>query len=509
MSSILAANAFYRASAHPSILRRPVQDTLGERFALALNALLRELGEDASSPAWEPLVASARAARWRTVTEPVPFASAFSSAAAPLGRLLELASQLGGSLDPYLRALLEELAAAGSDYRQGDNCVLSSAFLDLCSSGRSGSSCVVVARELMIGRISGWLEQEGQRVPVLAPREFTTSPEVWDRAIVLGAGVWFPPRMMVTPRADRIILVHPRWVRDSRRFQGIFGELATRGLSVSVEEAPTPSATSPVPVQLPAAGMAPQLDWSLLKASAPDHASGGHPTEARLAILGGGHAVWLPVTAQRIRGLRPSAPAGERVVNLGMEEVRPGAILLLRFGGTDASALRPLVDSLLGQKRSGIRDLEEGWKSRLRHAIATHGISGLERKVRDRGAAVTNVPYWASDECLRPKNDGDFRALLEVIGLEPTAPYLDAGRALWRAHNAAGRQLAQALERYVEGQDLADLEIRGMQELKLEEVPGVAAMVAFRVIAISPDTATVPSHMARRPFLARGAAWLE
>jgi hypothetical protein len=510
MSSILGADTFYRTAGRPSASRWAIDDACSARFAGALRALLRDLEEDASSPAWEPIVAAARAVRWRGAIDPVPFASHHSSVAEPLSSLLGMAGKLAGSLDHHRGRLLDELVTAATAYRDNGNLAYSRAVLDCLSSGDPASTCLAVARHRRATAISGWLTEAGQVAPVLGPREFLESGRIWDLAILPGAGDWFPPYMLLSARAEEITLVHPRWVRDSHSFYGVFGELATRSVHVTVRAPRARDVPGTAPLGLPARELVPQPDWSLVVASAPRPPAAGHPAEpCMLAILGGGYAVWLPVGAQRIRGLVPAARPGERVVNLPIKALHQGAILLLRLGSTESAALRPLVDSILGSQQPTIRSLQEEWKARLRRRMAGPGAAELARRVRASGAQAVNLQHWVTDESIRPRDDRDFRALLEVLGLSPAAPYIEAGRALRRAHAQAGHELTRALEQQVEQQDFAELESRGLQELRLEGIPGLAAMVAFRVIAIKPDVTDVPSNQTRHPFRVRGAAWLE
>ncbi|TDC88825.1 hypothetical protein [Actinomadura sp. 7K507] len=509
MSSVLDADAFYQAARTPSASRWAIDDACSVRFAGALRSLLRDLEEDAPSPSWEPIVAAAKAVRWRGAVDPVPFDSDHSSVVEPLAELLTTAGELAGSLDRQRSQLLEELVTAATAYRDSGNVAYSQAILECLSSSDPASTCLAVARHRRAAPISEWLADAGQTAPVLGPREFLESGRVWGLAILPGAGDWFPPHMLLSGRAEEITLVHPRWVRDSHRFYGVFGELATRPIALTVREPRALDVQDPDP-ELPARELIPQPDWSLVAESAPHSPVAGSPAEpCKLAVLGGGYAIWLPVGAQRIRGLVPSARAGERVVNLPIKAARQGSILLLRLGSTESAALRPLVDSLLDSQQATIRSLQEKWKARLRSKMAGLGAAELGRRVRASGAQAVNLQYWATDDSIRPRDDLDFRALLEVLGLSPAEPYIDAGRALRRAHVQAGHELTRTLEEHVEQQDFAELESRGMQELRLEGIPGLAAMVAFRVMAIGPGVTDIPSSHARHPFRARGAAWLE
>lgn len=510
MSAILDADAFYQAARRPSASRWAIDDTESESFARSLRALLYELEDDASSPGWEPLVSAAQAIRWRGARDPIPFTSNYSTVAEPFAEFLSLANKLAGSLGDQRSRLLNELATAAEAYRDSGNVVFARTVLECLRSGDRANTCFAVARRRLVSPMSEWLSEAGELAPVLSPREFQGEGRVWDLAILPGAGDWFPPHMLLSARAEEVTLVHPRWVRDSKRFYGIFGELATRTVCVTVRETRTSVRSVPAPLSLPARELVPQPDWSLVASSIPSQPGPGHPGEpSKLAVLGGGYAIWLPAEAQRIRGLVPEARTGERVVELPIKTLHTGATLLLRVGSTESAALRPLVDSILGDQKARIRSLQREWKAALRNAIAGPGVAELGRQIRAKGARTSNLQYWATDETIRPREDRDFRALLLVLDLHPIEAYIEAGRVLRRAHVQAGHELTQALEEHVEQEDFTELESRGLQQLHLEGIPGLAAMVAFRVVAISPETTDVPSNQARHPFRARGAAWLE
>jgi hypothetical protein len=356
--------------------------------------------------------------------------------------------------------------------------------------------------------VAGWFAEIGEGYPVLVPRAFMTG-RMWDLAIIAGAGAWFPPQMLTTPRAAQTTLVHQSWIRDFGHFNGVFGELATVGIRVSVRESWPRAGSQNLVAEVQAPELVPRPDWRAVAASIPTASGDDDLVDAKLAVLSGSYGVLLPISGDRIRGLHPDALPGERVVSLKLSAVVPGSILLLREGGTEAALLRTLAASHLGADRQRIQDLQADWKGRLRGAIGREGVGAVARALRARGARTVNLAYWSSDDCLRPQRDADFEVLLRYLGIRDPAPYLAAGIALWRAHSKAGHDLTRALEQRVEQLDLAPLEIHGLQELHPEGAPSAATMTAFRVAAVSTETIRVPRHSTRRPFHTRGAAWLE
>ncbi|MDB4872919.1 MAG: hypothetical protein JWL97_3923 [Gemmatimonadales bacterium] len=510
MSLITEADAFYRASALIDPERYVIADRNASSFSRALTKLSRDLSEDVSDPPWDQLIATARAARWRGATEPVPFHSKFSGAALPFAALLKLAIPLAGTLEPYRRELLDELLRTATAYLESGNEQYSDEVLGCLHDGDPDRTCLIVVGRRPAASVEGWLSELGETCPVLVPRAFMGGHRVWDLAIIAGAGAWLPPQLLTTPRADQMTLVHQDWIRDSQRFNGVFGEFATVSIRATIREPGRPTPAPEVKAETEeAAELLLKPDWSAVTASIPQAAPDDDLVEARLAVLSGGYGVLLPIGGDRIRGLDPSAPVGERVLHLKISSIVPGAMLLLRQGGTETSLMRALAVRELGQSLPRIQQLQDDWKSRLNQAISESSKAAVERVLRAQGAQTVNLAYWPSDECLRPQRDSDFEVLLGYLGIKDPGPYLAAGNELWRAHSKAGHVLARALEHQVERVDLTPLAIQGLQELHPDGAPDGATMTAFRVVGINDATFEVARHTTRRPFRTKGAVWLE
>jgi hypothetical protein len=510
MSLIIEADGFYRTSALIDPERYAIPDRNASVFSRALTKLSRDLGENASDRPWDQVIAAARAVRWRGATEPVPFHFTFSGAAQPFAELLKLAAPLAGTLEPYRQELLDELLQAAVAYLESRNEKFSNGVRECLHDGEPGRTCLIVVGNRAAASVEAWFTEVGENCRVLVPRAFMAGHRVWDLAIIAGAGAWLPPQLLTTPRADQMTLVHQDWIRDSRRFDGVFGEYATVRIRATVRE---PRQAAPaLEAELEAeeaAELPPRPDWSAVAASIPSAAPGDDLVEARLAVLSGGYGVLLPVGGDRIRGLDPSAPAGERVLNLKISSIVPGSILLLRQGGTEVGLMRALAVRQLDQNLPRIQQLQDDWKGRLKQAIQEDGQASVVRALRDQGAQTVNLAYWTTEECIRPLRDTDFEVLLRYLGIEAPGPYLAAGDELWSAHSKAGHVLARALERQVESVDLTPLETNGFQELHPDGAPNGATMTAFRVVGLKDATLQVARHTTRHPFRSKGAAWLE
>lgn len=510
MSLILQADALYRASTAIGAERYRVPDQPSEAFSKALTRLGRDLGGEAAESPWAPIVAAARAARWRAATEPVSFASKFSGAAEPIAELLGLAPNLADMIEAGRKAMLDEVIRCAEAYLASGNTQYSDAVRECLGDGEVGRTCVVAVGGRAAASIQGWFSEVGENYPVLAPRTFMASKDVWDLAIVACAGAWLPRQMLTTPRADYLTLVHPGWIRDSHEFSGVFGEYASSGIRTTVRE---PRLQVPAPGTVPevdaVAEIPPQPNWHAVTAALPQAEPGEDLVKSRLALLSGGFATFLPDEGDRIRGIDPAAPAGERVLNLKIASIVPGSVLLLREVGSEAGLVRDLAKGELGSRSAEVDLLQQEWKTRLRVRLAEVGRAAAERFLLDHGAKTVNLSYWASDECLRPLRDSDFEILLHYLDLQDGAMYIGAGNELRRAHSKVGHALTRALEHEIEQVDLAHLEVRGFQQLRPKGAMDGATITAYRVVSISDRVFDAVRHTTRRPFEAGGTRWLE
>jgi hypothetical protein len=404
--------------------------------------------------------------------------------------------------------LLDALISAARELDGHDDSPLSQAVESALEVSDPATTCVVLVNRRTVHIAEQWLNERWPGFACVTPREYMGG-RLWDEAIFVGAAAWFPGQVFTAPRAGHVELIVPSWIRDYAHVDGVFGDLADQPLILSFRERSVGAATAPGPEPNERLAHAESLllapMWSSEREPAGDIPDA---IEARQILLGGGYSVYLETDADRIRGLDPSLPPGERVIRLPAGAITPGSILLLRLGDTEANALEGVADEILGPERARVRELQAFWKERLREAVVRSGRESVVQGLRTRGARATNVGYWMSSDSIRPRSDGDFWAVLDLIKAGDPEPYLAAGRQLWVAHLRAGQRLTEELEDRVAEADLLPLDLEGMLDLRLD-LPGVASMTAFRVLAISTGIVRVSPNQLRVPFLAPEARWLE
>ncbi|MEO3891817.1 hypothetical protein [Nonomuraea sp. B5E05] len=164
---------------------------------------------------------------------------------------------------------------------------------------------------------------------------------------------------------------------------------------------------------------------------------------------------------------------------------------------------------LLGQTKSAeVRRLQEDWKSRLRRLLDNQRATAVTRRLAAFGVEVHNISHWAQEELIQPRKVDDFKILLRMLGVEDATTYIEAGQMLRRAVVTAGHRLMEALESKANSCDLHQLEVDGVIELHLDDVPGAAPMTAYQVLALREEPTAVALRDCRRPFVTRGVEWL-
>jgi hypothetical protein len=327
------------------------------------------------------------------------------------------------------------------------------------------------------------------------------------RLFVIGSASWYRRTewIFTAPRAHELLLVSPDWMLghappSDRSFSR--SRLGQRAGAVRWAEVMTSARTEPH--DDPGIG----IDWDLLSRELPAPAGGGNladAVEARLFLLADGRAAFLGATADsRVPALDPDAPAGERVETISTNELVPGAIVLLRSeGGGDL--IVSTADKLLGAAASRLREMQEGWKKRVRNQIDANGVEGVVAALKRLGsprATRNNLLNWASPRSLRTADEADFFALMSLIGEQgEDRTYWNAMGRLDQAHRRAGFKIRDQLEAEAERADLLELQATGWLDFKLPD--GGGALTAFRVEDISPQTFDVPYQQLGEPFRPR------
>ena len=504
VSRIETLNERYAASAslaHDGVEIVAVGDPPGARLNAAVRRLLFAVRDDGPGP-WDDLVGSAKALRWRLVTQPQPAALniGLRDGAAQVSRH---ARRLRGAFAD--EALLDELADAAQAVSESDPRL--GAILLRSIEEVGPLQCVVVAanRPAKVA-LEGWLREIAVQVVTFGElgRE---GPRV-DQAYVVGPPRFFGPSLVTAPVTDAVSFLMPAWFGDRsipRSTLAPYAEGAIRIEARVFTEGDVGEPESAAPEAEADDYFLPQPAWG---ARPPlDREPTSEEVEAQKVLLSGDLAIWLD-DGDRIRALDPDQPAGERVIYSDVKGVRAGTYLLLRNGETERQALYQAALGLLGTRGTAVDETQRAWKERLSQRLVQHGYRSVVRELHERGAKTADrARAWADPNLVRPHSDRDFEILLEWLGIsvQPTFGYATMVR---RALYQASADVRETLETAVSSADLSALERDGHLSLDVK-AEGFRGIIATRVLAVSPFTWIVPRHEARIPFEDRSGQWLE
>jgi hypothetical protein len=369
--------------------------------------------------------------------------------------------------------------------------------------GAQGSSCVVLVNTAARSSARTAL---GHRLPgtvFLTPRQFIAGG-LWTRAVVVGVSAWYPDALFTAPRAEKAILVHHCWLRDQSAVPGLFGAAAARPLSVAMPEQSVarlvPEIVKP-PIE--------QLNWASIEPAGgqPKDSDPSDDVPARLVLLAGGFGFYLEDDADRIRGLDPSRTAGKWIRQLPAAGLAPDTIVVLRRAGTERELLRPRVSRLLGDSEPEVRARQAEWKHLLTERLQDDGLGGLRRSLNMPDLTFQYARYWAGSVSISP-HAPTFVRLLDYLRVPDPTAYTDAAKKLLNAHLGAGVQLSKDLEALVDDTVVGKLDSSDSVTLSLGTGSGTTQMTLFRVIAVCPDTVTIPAAALRSPMTMKDTQWL-
>jgi hypothetical protein len=342
-------------------------------------------------------------------------------------------------------------------------------------------------------------------VDVVTPRNLAMK-RPYDLLFVLGSPMWYLRNrwgwVYTAPRASELVMLGYE-SQVAGRLPSVKAFSQSQMAVEAVEDDP-----APVEERLDTTSEEAVVDWSFVSGEAARRIAGADVAdlvEARLFLLASGCATFLGESDDsRVPTVEPDAPQGSRIVYLPPSEIVPGSVVLLRSqGGGDL--IVAVANAVLGPAAAALREMQEGWKSRLRSLVDDDGIARVVADLKDRGsirANKSNVTNWCSPRSLRTDDKQDFLAIMRAIGLASEADkYWSAMGRLDGAHRRAGRQIREQLEEQAENADLAVLEEQGRADFTLSQ--GGGALTAFRVEEVSPQVVAVPYQQLGDPFEAR------
>lgn len=481
-----------------------VGDPIGSRFNAAARRLIL-LRRDDLSGLWDDVVAPTRALRWRLLTQPQPteFGASVQEASTEVAaRARDLRAAV--SLDE--QRLLAELASAAEAVASTDPAV-GGVLLDLITEATAGACVVVAATGAAAAGLANWLSPQGFRVRTVA--ELLREQLFVECGYAVGPPRFFSSSLVTAPTTECLNFVFPAWYTDRKLPRSPLAARAEGGIRIRGKEFLIGDTSEPEDARGENGveeDLLPQAAW--ISPDAPPREPGPDEVTARCVYLSGGYRMWLDDDGEWIRAVDPSQPGGARVVNLDIEEVRPGVYLLLRDGQTERGALYEVALQLMGPQRKAVEDSQAAWKGALNDRLERLGRPTVIRQLADAGVrTLDRVPAWTEPLLARPRSNQDFERLLQWLRV-PIHPTIELATALRGVRIKASNKIGDQLEAIVASADMSRLERDGILRLQLE-AEGFRGIIATRVIDVSPYAETIPHHEARVLHPDRSLTWRE
>jgi hypothetical protein len=485
--------------------RLPVRDPQIELLDRLTGRFLARLGPEESSEYWLRIARSLRRIRWDLHSVPLPPSDPYLR----LGRRVEELSgwlkvgaqvaeaQTIADVEGAVEVLRSLVAPASSP--------LVDAVADVLRASR-GSGVLLLRQSQSVEAVTQWLvsgEIEGQAI---TPEQLRQLPPA-NRIVACGPCSWYPPQLLVAPRAEEIWFVHHGWLRDDDVAAGSLDHRAD-GVGRTIQS--TGAAWVPSdPIR--AAEIVPAIDWDTL-VSVPSAGSGEEADAVRASVFLLADDLRVFIDADEgpsIFTVDPDAPAGHRVRRVPTRSVSPGDYLLLRTARGADDFIRTAADQLLGSDAAQLRALQGEWKAAVRERVQTVGIGGALRELQARGIGALNLRYWLSDDSIRTANPRDFKILMEYAGLgDRVGEIWSAMERIDNMHREAGQRIRALLEDEVEGGDLTRLRQRGRLDVDLGAAAGAGSLSICRVEAKAPKTVLVSRTWLRAPQQVDRDQWL-
>lgn len=482
-----------------------VGDPVGARFNSAARRLIL-LTRDDLSGLWDDVLGPTRALRWRLLSQPQPveFSASVQEASTEVAvRARDLRPAVGGEA----QRLLDELATAAEAVAMADSAV-GAVLLESITEAAAEACVVIAASGAAAAGLEAWLNPQGFRVRTVA--ELLHEQLFIECGYAVGPPRFFPSSLVTAPMTETLNFVFPAWYADRKLPRSLLAVRAEGGIGIQGHEFLIGDTSEPDIASgeedVDEEALLPHAAW--IPPDAPPREPGPDEVTARCVYLSGGYRMWLDDDGERIRAVDPSQPGGARVVNLDIEEVRPGVYLLLRDGQTERRALYEAALELMGPQRKAVEDSQAAWKGALRDRLERLGRVTVLRQLAGVGVrTLDRVPAWTEPLLARPRSNQDFERLLQWLGV-PIHPTYELATALRSLRIKASNKIGDQLEAVVARADMSRLERDGYLRLELH-AEGFRGIIATRVIDISPNTETIAHHEARVLQPDRSATWRE
>ncbi|MGW0954812.1 hypothetical protein [Streptomyces sp. NPDC002545] len=464
------------------------------------------------SDLWRQACAEIRRVRWLLGTVPLPLNSWQLRFQETARGLADTAAHLQQAVDAELVGQLYTVAQALTHLGEDSSNPLAAGATAFLSSGRKGTSLVVVTNRSYQDAVVRAFSAIRYSVEIGLVSDLLGA-EVYDSAVVVGPVGWLPPGVLNAPRAARLGLVHYDFYREPLDIQPLFnagpvlrGTMPTRirrretrlvGTPSKLRAETTLERAESLLTDLEVASLAQDAVAGLPAETLRDGASGGHEgVEARVAQLADGSYVLLPAASgvHKILLVEPDPDDEPSVEAVDGASVTVGDYIVLR-GSSYYQSLVERADAALGDDAPMLRAIQKEWKAQLHDRIAHHldGRQGVARDLTARGAVTTNLDYWTSPWCIRTRRKDDFAVVMRYLGRGGEAQDVwDALGRIDHAHRSAGRSYAEAVQRAVSGDLWQQLWVERWCEISLDDTDSGAR--AALVDAVLPGQLCVLPH---------------
>lgn len=509
--SLRATNDAYQLAGIATATREQLSHPLVDGFARSALQAWRKTNALEDDDFWIGVSQALWRVRRDVAATPSPLAElGFAQLAEEIDRVVSQAS--AAYPDELVNLLLTAVGYLRSIAQCQDNPV-GDALTDVLSTATSERSAVLVESSDRLSFAEAYLMESFPDVRVLVERELAAAGP-FESVVVVGPSEWFKASLLLAPRAENFCFLTFGWMRDRPHEIDLFSDGHLARVERPIRNAPNsstalvwePTETSKVLRELP-------VDWQLIGRHNNELLSGLHQHDATSVVahsivLAGQQLTFIEVDS-RVDVVLFHSDGGTTVVEKPVAQLAVDDFIVLRGDDSTADYREVAADRLLGDDAKRLRAIQAGWKDRLRKAVDELGWAETDRRLREKGLRVqsTNLSYRLAPHSFRTRDESDFAAFMDLIGLR------DRAEVIWRAmgrlesaHRRAGHKTRQRLEDRLDESDLTAALRFGRIDVTIDE-DDAGSLAILAVIAISPETTEVSSHRIRKLNPLEGSQW--
>lgn len=508
----------YRCVEHCRLYKHLVHHVAFRDLCTAIRGLENNLGEQAQDDYWQELLQELKRFRFTLYAAPVPI----NFQSDKLLRFLEGQKRNCQHFYPGSLQKLQDIINLVSVLVAIPDNPLLEKILELLPPGDSSKTAILLKEAYLFPAVEELIvNHPALRHVELVNRHQLRGAECYQNLFVIGPHYWFPDYIFRAPRTKEVHYIRYSWIPDTWVIRPIFimptNSQDTPGSnSALVAGSVTRKGTNEVSEDQEQEKV-PEINWHKLSTKVMRSTPDDHTQEvvpARLYLLTGDQAVFLEAGEHArvlVLDFETSGEEGDdeevqQIRRMPVAKLQPGMFLLLRTeGGGDY--IVPIANRILGEEADQLREMQEGWKTRLRKEVELRGLLAVCINLLNLGGSKhvneTNLRYWMSSKCIRPQDDKDFSAIMKLVSLQEKAIlYRDVADRIEWAHRSAGFYIRKLLISKVATTDLHEIHKKGYMEFELPRSDG-GSLTAFRIEHISPVITPVSASRTGHPVIAK------